>query len=421
MQIQTTTLGNGLRVLLMRNDSQVVHCGYMFLAGSSQEEAGELGIAHFCEHTTYKGTQRRTAWHVHNYLESVGGVMQAYTSKEETAFYASVLKDYIPRAIDLLTDMVFHSTYPEQELEKEKDVVLEEIESQPASERIFDDLENMLFPQHPLGHFIYGTKELLRNFTTEQVRHFARRWYRPDNAVFFLLGDVTMARVTRLLERATADQPAASPVDLSTIDRQSLQPLEKGEVRKQTNSSVGEDQACVIFGGRTFGMDDVRRPALDLLTNYLGGVGMNAKLNLELRGHHGLVYTVYAEDYHYARNGVWDIYLECSEDDVERCRKLVRRVLDKMMNQPLSSRQLAAAKKQRVGQIGMEEHYGEDYALGMAKHYLFLGRLRDNQAFCQRIMQLTPDDIQQMAQWLFDPDRMDTLIYNSYINENSGL
>ena len=207
MKYNTYTLDNGLRIIHLPSDSKVVYCGYQINAGTRDEEPGEEGLAHFCEHVTFKGTERRKAWHILNCLESVGGDLNAYTNKEGTVYYSAILKEHIARAVDLLSDIVFHSVYPQAEIDKEVEVICDEIESYNDSpaELIYDEFENILFKGSPLGHNILGTAEQVRSFTTEDALRFTRKLYRPDNAIFFAYGDIDFKKLVKLVRRALAD------------------------------------------------------------------------------------------------------------------------------------------------------------------------------------------------------------------------
>lgn len=203
------TLDNGLRVIHLPSTSQVVYCGIGVKAGSRYEKEGEEGVAHFCEHVTFKGTHRRSALQILNCLESVGGDLNAFTNKEDTVFYAAILKEHLPRAVDLLTDIVFNSVYPKQEVVHEVDVICDEIESYNDSpaELIYDEFENMLFKGHPLGHNILGTREKVKTFTSVHAQRFTNRYYRPENAIFFAYGDINFKRLVDLLKRKEMVRP----------------------------------------------------------------------------------------------------------------------------------------------------------------------------------------------------------------------
>ena len=409
MNYNTIILPNGLRIIHLPSTSPVVYCGYEINAGTRDEQTGEEGLAHFCEHTTFKGTERRRAWHILNCLESVGGDLNAFTNKEDTVYYAAILRDHIGRAIDLLTDIVFHSQYPQQEIDKEVEVICDEIESYNDSpaELIYDDFENMLFKGHPLGHNILGEADHLRTYRTEHAKSFTRRFYRPENAVFFVYGDVDFRRVVRLLTKATADLPGGVP---TTDSNETLSELP--EYRPQeVVVNKGTHQAHVMLGNRAYDIHDKRRMALYLLNNMLGGPGMNARLNLTLREHNGLVYTVDSSMVSYSDTGVWCVYFGCDSHDVNRCRRLIRKELDRLMLHPLSDTQLKAAKKQLKGQIAVACDNRESFALDFAKGYLHYGWQKDITHLFEHIDALTAPELQAVAQDIFHPDRLTTLIY----------
>lgn len=411
MAYQTFTLDNGLRVIHRPDSSPIVYCGYQINAGTRDEKPGEEGLAHFCEHTTFKGTSRRKAWHVLNGLESVGGDLNAFTTKEDTVYYAAILKEHASRAVDLLTDIVFHSVYPQHELDKEVEVVCDEIESYNDSplELIFDEFENMIFEGHPLGHNILGTADNVRRFTTVDAQRFTRRHYRPDNAVFFIAGDVDFKKIVRQLQRAdwpeTPHVPHASVAPIAPNRPFASNPPSSLTVNRNTH------QAHVMLGCRAYDIHDDRRMSLYLLNNMLGGPGMNARLNLSLRERHGLVYTVESTMVSYSDTGLWAIYFGCDPHDVKRCMRLVRRELDKVMEKPLSAVQLAKAKKQLKGQIGVACDNRESFALDFGKSFLHYGWEKDISTLFRNIEAITPEGIQQVARELMAPDRLTTLVY----------
>ena len=411
MAYQTFTLDNGLRVIHRPDSSPIVYCGYQINAGTRDEKPGEEGLAHFCEHTTFKGTRRRKAWHVLNGLESVGGDLNAFTTKEDTVYYAAILKEHASRAVDLLTDIVFHSVYPQHELDKEVEVVCDEIESynDSPSELIFDEFENMIFEGHPLGHNILGTADNVRRFTTVDAQRFTRRHYRPDNAVFFIAGDVDFKKIVRQLQRAdwpeTPHVPHASVAPIAPNGPFASNPPSSLTVNRNTH------QAHVMLGCRAYDIHDDRRMSLYLLNNMLGGPGMNARLNLSLRERHGLVYTVESTMVSYSDTGLWAIYFGCDPHDVKRCMRLVRRELDKVMEKPLSAVQLAKAKKQLKGQIGVACDNRESFALDFGKSFLHYGWEKDISTLFRNIEAITPEGIQQVARELMAPDRLTTLVY----------
>ena len=411
MKYNTYTLDNGLRIIHLPSDSKVVYCGYQINAGTRNEEPGEEGLAHFCEHVTFKGTERRKAWHILNCLESVGGDLNAYTNKEGTVYYSAILKEHIARAVDLLSDIVFHSVYPQAEIDKEVEVICDEIESYNDSpaELIYDEFENILFKGSPLGHNILGTTEQVRSFTTEDALRFTRKLYRPDNAIFFAYGDIDFKKLVKLIGRALADDDSGK---LAAEKLPKNYPSVGEEIAGQTIvMQKNTHQAHVMIGTRAYDVNDDRRMPLYLLNNILGGPGMNAKLNLALREHNGLVYTVESTMVAYGDTGTWSIYFGCDEHDIKRCLRLVRKELDRMMEKPLSDSQLKAAKKQIKGQIGVACDNRENFALDFGKSFLHYGWEKNVDCLYEQVEAITSQQIQDVARELFDKDRLITLIF----------
>ena len=431
MKYNTYTLDNGLRIIHLPSDSKVVYCGYQINAGTRNEEPGEEGLAHFCEHVTFKGTERRKAWHILNCLESVGGDLNAYTNKEGTVYYSAILKEHIARAVDLLTDIVFHSVYPQAEIDKEVEVICDEIESYNDSpaELIYDEFENIIFKGSPLGHNILGTAEQVRSFKTEDALRFTRKLYRPDNAIFFAYGDIDFKKLLRLLKKSFLSEERRVKSEETTFGVRRESQFNSPEAQAQFNiqhstfntqhSFEGQTivmqknthQAHVMIGTRAYDVNDSRRMPLYLLNNMLGGPGMNAKLNLALREHNGLVYTVESTMVAYGDTGIWSIYFGCDEHDVKRCLRLVRKELDKFMQKPLSEAQLKAAKKQIKGQIGVACDNRENFALDFGKSFLHYGWEKNVDRLYEQVDEITAEQIQAVAQELFDKDRLTTLIF----------
>lgn len=422
MNYNTYTLANGLRIIHLPSAQPVVYCGYAVGAGTRDEELGrEEGMAHFCEHITFKGTERRSSMQILGHLESVGGDLNAFTNKEETVYHAAVLKENIDRAVDLLTDIVFHSTYPQVEIDKEVEVIVDEIESYNDSpaELVYDLFENAVFGGHPLGHNILGTAEKLRRYTTADALRFTRRYYQPENSVFFAYGDVDFRKLVRLLERANANVAAVSlpPQQQALCDESAgccgndtatavLPPYVAQHIEHHMDTHL----AHVMLGTRAYDVHDERRIALYLLNNILGGPGMTARLNVSLRERNALVYTVESMAQSYSDTGLWAVYFGCDPKNVKRCLRLIRRELDKVMQRPLSDAQLRAAKRQIRGQIGIACDSRESFALDFAKSYLHYGWKKDVTALCERIDALTAVDLQRVAQDLFAEERLTMLV-----------
>ena len=405
MNYHTHTLSNGLRIIHAQNQSAVAYCGYAIDAGTRDEEENEQGMAHFVEHLIFKGTQKRHSWHILNRMEHVGGDLNAYTNKEETVVYSAFLVEHFPRAVELLTDIVFHSTYPQAEIDKEVEVIIDEIQSyeDTPSELIFDDFEELVFPNHPLGRNILGKPELLRQFKSEDALRCTNRFYRPDNMVFFVQGNVDFKRVVRLLEKAVSDIPA------TITERNRIKP----ELYIPQNKTIHRDthQAHVMIGCRSYDTHDKKRTALYLLNNILGGPGMNSRLNVALRERSGLVYNVEANLTSYTDTGLFSIYFGTDQEDVKRCIRLVHKELKRLREKPLSSTQLTTAQKQIIGQIGVAADNFENNALNMAKTYLHYNKYEEPQEVYKRIQSLTPQDLWEVANEMFCEENLSTLIY----------
>ena len=405
MKYNTATLTNGLRIIHLPSASPVVYCGYQIAAGTRNELPGEEGLAHFCEHVTFKGTARRNALHIINSIEKVGGDLNAFTNKEDTTFYAAIHRDHFRKAADLLTDIVFHSQYPQAEIDKEIEVVCDEIESYNDSpaELIYDDFENIIFQGHPLGHNILGQADQLRTYTTEDALRFTQRHYRPNNAVFFVYGDVEFKQVVKLLGRM--DMGPISPMS----PMRPISPI--GPTPSTITRHKGTHQAHVMIGCRAYDINHPRRIALYLLNNMLGGPSMNSWLSLSLRERHGLVYTVDSSMVSYGDTGLWAVYFGCDPADVSKCRRLVRRQLDRLMEKPLSPSQLSAAKQQLKGQIAIACDNRENFALDFGKSFLHYGKEKNIDRLYQQIEAVKAQEIQEVAVELFAPANITTLIY----------
>ena len=404
----TYTLPNGLRIIHLPSTSRVVYCGYQIAAGTRDERAGEEGLAHFCEHMTFKGTEKRNALQIINALEGLGGELNAFTNKEDTTFYAAISKEHFAQAVNVLTDIVFHSLYPQQEIDKEVEVICDEIESYNDSpaELIYDEFENILFEGHPLGHNILGKAEQLRTYTTEDALRFVRRYYRPENAIFFAYGDVDFGKMVKSLEMITPTTCETPHADISSINSK-LSAINSQVITKD----LGTHQAHIMLGTQAYDIHHPLRIPLYLLNNILGGPGMNARLNLSLRERNGLVYTVESTMVSYSDTGMWCIYFGCDSNDVKKCLRLVHRELDKIVQKPLSTTQLRNAKRQLKGQIAIACDNHEQFALDFGKSFLHYGWEKDITHLYESIDKVTAEDIQTVAKELFDRDKLITLIF----------
>lgn len=424
--IHAETLPCGLRIICAPSATDIAYCGIAVNAGTRDELPDENGLAHFCEHLTFKGTHRRRSWHILNRMETVGGDLNAYTGKEETIYYTAFLKEHFARAVDLLTDIVLGSTYPQAEMNKEVEVVIDEIESYNDSpaELIFDDFENLIFNGHPLGRNILGEAGRLREFRSADVKRFTARLYHPANMAFFVYGRIEAKTVRREVEKALAK--VASSLQENDALRSIL--LTEAEVPLLTDAAIGRTevpeyrpqevvihkdthQAHVMIGTQAYSARDPRHLSLYLLNNILGGPGMNSRLNLSLRERRGLVYTVESNMTTYTDTGIWSIYFGCDPKDVTRCRRLVMNELKKLTSAPLAKTALEAAKRQIKGQIGISYDNSESVALAMGKTFLHYNKTRDIHRLYRKIDALTAEDLFGVAQELFRPENLTTLIY----------
>ena len=405
MEYNIYTLANGLRIIHSKTNTKVAYCGYAIDAGTRDEQDNEQGMAHFVEHLIFKGTKKRKAWHILNRMENVGGDLNAYTNKEETVVYSAFLKEHFERAAELLTDIVFRSTFPPAETLKETEVIIDEIlsyEDNP-SELIFDDFEDLIFRNHPLGHNILGKPELLRNFRTEHILDFTSRYYLPSNMIFFIQGDLPFQKITRTIEKLVADIPYTQVSNHRTPPP----PYQAKNLvlEKETH------QAHVMIGNRGYNAYDNKRTALYLLNNILGGPGMNSRLNLSLRERRGLVYNVESNLTSYTDTGAFCIYFGAGVNDIDRCLRLTYKELKQLRDNKMSLSQLTAAKKQLIGQIGVASDNHENNALGMAKTFLHYNKCESPETIYKRIDALTSEALLEVANEMFTEKELSVLIY----------
>ena len=422
--MNSLTLDNGLRVVYAPSPTNTVYLGLALDAGTRDETDGESGMAHFAEHLSFKGTDRRTSRQIITYMESVGGDLNAFTGKEETVYYCTCQKEHFSRAMDLLFDVVFHSKYPQEEMDKEVEVVIDEIESynDSPSELIYDDFEAMLFHGHPLGRSILGNAERLRAYKTEDMQSYTSRLYVPSNAVLFVYGNVSEKEIMKQIRKEDPPQPSlqegrASINRLSGhIGSTSYSPpyregLGVGPVSGSHIIHKDTHQAHIMMGARAFGGTHPKHLALFLANNILGGPGLSSRLNLALREKRGLVYTVESTLTTYTDTGVWAIYFGCDHHDAEKCKRIVKRELQRLCDAPLSEKALNAAKRQIIGQIALSYDNFESVAIGMGKRMLHYGRTQTKEQFIDRIQALTAEQVWDAAKEIFNPENLTILEY----------
>ncbi|GHT69881.1 peptidase M16 [Bacteroidia bacterium] len=405
MQYCSSILPNGLRIVYLPSNSSVSYCGFAINAGTRDETPNQHGLAHFVEHTLFKGTKKRKAWHILNRMENVGGELDAYTSKEETLLYTVCLSEDVERAVDLLADLVFNSQFFEPELEKEKEVILDEINSylDTPSELIFDEFENLFFDGNELGHNILGDAKSLETFTQNTCRLFTQQFYSPDNMVFFFYGNTPFKKILRLANKYILTEKQS----ITNIYRKPPLFNPAGQVK------IDKDlhQTHVVIGGKTYPVFDERRIGLCLLNNILGGPGMNSRLNVSLREKQGLVYSVESGLTGYTDTGLFTIYFGCDRESENKCLSLVRKELKRLRDHKLSDSQFTAAVKQWKGQLGIMSEQRENLALGLGKSFLRFNKYDDLPEVYRKIDALTPNQLLEIANEIYDENQLFTLIY----------
>lgn len=406
MQYSSFILPNGLRIIHLPSNSPVSYCGFAVNAGTRDEKPGQFGLAHFVEHALFKGTQKRKAWHILNRMENVGGELNAYTTKEETFLYAVCLSEDIERAVELLSDLIFNSQFPAAEIEKEREVILDEINSyeDTPSELIFDEFENLVFSGNELGHNILGDSESLARFTTASFRSFVDEHYRPDNMIFFSYGKTPFKKIVRLAEKYILATKNNAPAPLKRIIPV-INPAQRIEIDKKLH------QTHVVIGARAYSTFDNKRMGLCLLNNILGGQGMNSRLNVSLREKQGLVYTVEAGLTSYTDTGIVTIYFGCDSESKDKCLQLTHKELRRLRENKLSGVQFAAAVKQWKGQLGISGDHNESAALRMGKSFLHFNQYDNLPQVYQKIDTLTADQLLEIANEIYEEKQLFSLIY----------
>ncbi len=399
---QYYTLSSGLRVVYRHCDSHVEYCGVAVNVGSRDENRSQYGLAHFVEHTIFKGTERRRSWHIINRMESIGGELNAYTTKEETMLYSVFPKGNLSRAIELIADLITASCFPESELIKEREVVADEINSylDSPADAVVDDFEDLIFAESSLGHNILGTTETLSTFSSQICREYLTDYYTANNMVLFYMGNSGPERLLKTAEKHLRN------IKVSGKEKHRIEPRinQMFDVRR----AIDSHQCHTIIGARLPGMYSPLRYSIALLTNILGGPGMNSLLNISLRERRGLVYTVDASSSMFTDVGEFTIYFGCDGDDLKTCRRLVMNQLDNLASTTMSVRRLEAAKKQYLGQVIVASDNKEQLALSTARTTLYHGCVATPAEIADKIMLVTPEQL-RMAAELISPDKCSIL------------
>ena len=406
MSYNIHTLKNGIRIIHKHSVSNVAHCGIILNVGSRDEKEDEWGIAHFIEHVVFKGTHKRDLYGILNRLEDVGGELNAYTAKEETCIYATFLNKDYNRALDLISDITFNSIFPEKELKKEKDVIIEEINSykdNPA-ELIFDDFEEIIFANQPIGRNILGIPENIKKFNKEHITQFINNNYHTDNIVISSVGNIDFKKLVKMCEKYFD----YIPQNLRTNNRI------KFEDYKQISRTIKKNtyQTHCIIGNIAYDSNDDKRTILSLLNNILGGPGLNSKLNIALREKHGLVYNIESNYTPYTDTGIFNIYFGTDIENLNKCIDLTYREINKLRNKEIGIAQLNRFKNQMIGQLTIASENQENYMLSMGKSYLLYNKVDSLNDFYRKIEAISAKQIIDVANEIFDNNKLSTLIYN---------
>ncbi|MCA6073999.1 M16 family metallopeptidase [Fulvivirga sedimenti] len=406
MEYTIHTLSNNIRILHKQvTNTKIVHCGFMLDIGSRDESADEQGIAHFWEHMAFKGTKKRKAFHILNRMESVGGELNAYTTKEKIAFYTSVLDVHFQKAVELLTDITFNSIFPEKQIDKERKVILEEMAMYYDSpeDAIQDEFDGVIYPDHPLGYNILGTQETVSGFSRESFLKFVQNHLNSERIVLSIVGNIPVKKAVAIAEKYLRDLPIFS----APIHRKPAG--EYWPESKKIYRSLMQSH-CAI-GGPAYSLNHPKRLTFFTLINILGGPGMNSRLNLALREKHGFVYAVDASYHGYTDTGLFGIFFATDPRQLNRSVKLVQKEMKKLREVPLGSVQLQSAKQQLKGQLAMAEENNASLMLMMAKSILDLNRVDSLEEIFDEIRNITASDLMDIANEIFAPAQLSELIF----------
>lgn len=405
MNFEEFELPNGIRCIFQPRNSEIIHLGLMINAGARDETKEKEGLAHFIEHALFKGTINRKSYHILNRLEAVGAELNAYTTKEETCVYASCLEADVPRSFDLIRDIVFNSTFPDKEIEKEKSVIIEEIQSYQDTpfELIFDDFEEELFRDHSLGYNILGTKKSIKSLNRNDILQFQEDHYFTNQMVISVVGGTSLRKIKKQIERYFGDIPSRT----GEIKRHEPAIIPLFKERKKLNTN----QAHIIVGNRAYPAMHPQRRSMVLLNNVLGGPTMNNRLSLSLREKRGLAYHTESNYTSYTDSGSISIYVGADVKNIDKSIQLVKKELELLRTKSLGSLQLTSAKKQIKGQIALGQESGSNVMLGLGKSLLLYNKVDSFKEVFDSIDKITSIDLLETANELLDPNKCSELIY----------
>ena len=413
MDILVKHLDSGIGYVFKKISSPVAYCALTIRAGTRDEPGQYNGMAHLTEHMLFKGTTKRGARRINNFLERLGGELNAYTTKEETVIHATVLKDDIGKAVELLSDLAFHSLYPQKELVKEKEIVLDEIASykDTPSEQIFDDFDEYLFGEHPLGMPILGKPKSVKRIEVQHIRDFTTSHYVTSNMTFSIVADISESRGEALVNKffGTGSNGHHQPLESRRNNRVSLAGMPK---QKELRIARKAHQAHCVVGVPAFDMYNENRLPLALLTNILGGPALNSRLNQVLREKHGLVYTVDASYTPYTDTGLFTIYFGTDKNNLDKCLDILDKELASIREKEMTPASLKSAKKQLMGQLAIATDNAESQCLSMGKSLLFYGRIEPTGVVREKIEKIDSQQLHKIAAELLEREKMFTLIYS---------
>ena len=408
-------LPNGVQIVHRKTTSPVVYVGIMVGAGTRHEQPNENGMAHYIEHCVFKGTEHYTARQIINHIEGIGGEINAYTTKEETTFYAATLSNHFRTTLHLLADMVLHPTFSKKETDKEVTVILDEIESynDSPSELIYDDFENMIFEGSSLAMPILGTKKTLRRISKSPdiALSWMQQHYRPERMVLFVLGNVSTQQVLSAAEKELlASSPyrpiAPSPITHSEASHSQSPIAYSRTYRRHTH------QTHIMLGSYAYSIGHPKQLTMYLLNNILGGGSMSSRLYLSLREKHGLVYNIDSQAVPLSDTGYWNIYLACEPQHKDACLELCHKELQQLRDTALTSAQLQRALRQLEGQMAISAENQENNALAMAKQMLYHHHAPAWRETFAKVREITTTQLQEVANEVFAPDKIYTLLYD---------
>lgn len=402
---QLYTLPNGIRILYKHWPSAITHCCFIVNAGSRDEAPGQEGLAHFIEHLLFKETERRNTSQILNRLELVGADLNAYTTKEYTCIHASLLNQHLDRTMDLFEDILFHSTFPDDEQEKERGVILDEIASyldQPE-EAIQDDFEELLFKEHPMGQNILGTPETVGRLNGDDIRGFIAANYNTTEMIFAVHGNYEFRKLVAMSEKYFGHVP------LNELQKNRVMPVQsKGSIHI-VNKPISQTH-CII-GTQAYSSSHEHKWGLLLLNNLLGGVGMSSRLNLEIREKHGIAYTVESNYTPLTDTGIFSIYFGTDTEKANKASKLIHKELKKLREQKLGSLQLHQARQKFIGQIALAEENRMSLIIAMAKSMIDFNRVDTLEEIFAKINLVSAEQLLTISNEIFDNNRLITLLF----------